>query len=100
MLLQKNGDAMGMLLEDHWCAPCFDVCLFSLMKAIEKGWTLSNKGTTVTLTKMNTSIEFGQIAKTKDGIMCGVKLLPTEDLASSNPRNRCARTPSIAPRTP
>jgi len=76
MLLQKNGDTMDMLLEDYKCAPDFDVCLFSLMKAIEKGWTLSNKGTNVVLTKKNTTTAFDQITKTKDGILCGVELLP------------------------
>ena len=53
MLLQNNGDAIDMLLEDYKHAPDFDVCLFGLMKAIEKGWTLSNKGTNVMLTKKN-----------------------------------------------
>jgi len=76
MLLQKNGDTMDMLLEDYKHAPDFDVCLFSLMKAIEKGWTLSNKGTNIVLTKKNTTIAFDRITKTKDGILCGVELLP------------------------
>jgi len=75
MLLQKNGDTMDILLEDYKYAPDFDVCLFSLMKAIEKGWTLSNKGTNIVLTKKNTTIVFDRITKTKDGILCGVELL-------------------------
>ena len=76
MLLQKNGDTMDILLEDYKYAPDFDVCLFSLMKAIEKGWTLSNKGTNIVLQKKNTTIVFDRITKTKDGILCGVELLP------------------------
>jgi len=76
MLLQKNGDTMDILLEDYKYAPDFDVCLFSLMKAIEKGWTLSNKGTNVILAKKNTTKVFNRITKTKDGILCGVELLP------------------------
>jgi len=76
MLLQKNGDTMDMMLEDHKHAPDFDVCLFSLMKAIEKGWTLSNKGTNVVLMKKNTTTAFDRITKTKDGILCGVELQP------------------------
>jgi len=76
MPLQKNGDTMDMLLEDHKHAPDFDVCLFSLMKSVEKGWTLSNKGTNVMLTKKNTTIAFDWITKTKDGILCGVESLP------------------------
>jgi len=76
MLLQKNGNAMDTLLEDYKHAPDFDACLFSLKKAIEKGWTLSNKGTNVVLTKKNTNMVFDRITKTKDGILCGVELLP------------------------
>jgi len=76
MLLQKNGDAMDMLLEDHKHAPDFEACLFSLMKAIEKGWTLSNRGTNVVLTKKNRTMAFNRITKTKYGILCGVEFLP------------------------
>jgi len=76
MPLQKNDNTMDMLLEDYKHAPDFDACLFSLMKAIEKGWTLSNKGTNVVLTKKNTTAVFDRITKTKDGILCGVELLP------------------------
>jgi len=76
MLLQKNGDAMDMLLEDCKHAPDFDACLFSLMKAIEKGWILSNEGTNIVLTKKNATMAFDQITKTKDGILCGVELPP------------------------
>ena len=76
MLLQRSGDTMDILLEDYKYAPDFDVCLFSLMKAIEKGWTLSNKGTQIVLQKKNTIITFDRITKTKDGILCGVELLP------------------------
>jgi len=65
-------------LEDHKHAPDFDACLFSLMKpeAIEKGWTLSDKGTNIVLTKKNTTVVFDRNTKTKDGILCGVELLP------------------------
>jgi hypothetical protein len=63
-------------LEDYKYAPEFDVCLFSLMKAIEKGWTLSNEGTCIVLKKKKNSIKFDRITKTTDGMLCGVELLP------------------------
>jgi hypothetical protein len=34
---QKNGKTLDIQLEDYKHAPEFDVCLFSLVKAIEKG---------------------------------------------------------------
>jgi hypothetical protein len=54
MLLQKNGKTLDIQLEDYKYALEFDVCLFSLMKAIEKGWTLSNEGTCIVLKKKRT----------------------------------------------
>ena len=75
MLMQKNGDTMDILLEDYKYAPDFHVCLFSLMKAMEKGWTLSNDGVKIILTKGRTTIKFDRISKTKDGLLCGVELL-------------------------
>jgi hypothetical protein len=76
MLLQKNGKTLDIQLEDYKYAPEFDVCLFSLMKAIEKGWTLSNEGTCIVLKKKKNSIKFDCIMKMKDGMLCGVELLP------------------------
>ena len=76
MLMQKNGDTMDIRLEDYKYAPDFDVCLFSLMKAIEKGWTLANEGTCIVLKKKTHTIKFDRVTKTKDGILCGVELLP------------------------
>ena len=76
MLLQKNGDTIDISLEDYKYSPELGVCLFSLTKAIEKGWSLSNEGLKIVLRKRNAQIEFDQVLKTKDGILCGVELLP------------------------
>ena len=76
MLLQKNGDTIDIALEDYKYSPQLGVCLFSLTKAIEKGWMLSNQGLKIILRKGIASIEFDRIMKTRDGILCGVELLP------------------------
>jgi hypothetical protein len=76
MLLQKNGETIDILLEDYKYSPDLGVCLFSLMKAIQNGWSISNRDLIITLKKGSIEIQFDQIMKTKDGILCGVELLP------------------------
>ena len=76
MLLQKNGDAVDIQLEDYKYSPQLGVCLFSLTKAIEKGWAISNDGMKIILRKGPGIIEFDHIMKTRDGILCGIELLP------------------------
>ena len=76
MVLQENGDTMDILLHDYKYVPNMNVCLFSLMKAMEKGWTLSNEGLHVILKRGKDKIKFDRISKTKDGMLCGVELVP------------------------
>jgi hypothetical protein len=85
MLLQKNGKTLDIQLEDYKYAPEFDVCLFSLMKAIEKGRTFLNEGTCIVLRKKKNSIKFDRITKTKDGMLCGVELLPRIGKEAAHP---------------
>lgn len=75
MLIQENGDTVDVALKDYKYAPEFDVCLFSLMKAIQSGWKLSNQGTHIILTKGKQRIKFDRISTTKDGMLCGVDMI-------------------------
>ena len=76
MLLQRNGDTMDIVLDDYKYSPQLGVCLFSLTKAIEKGWSISNQALDIILTKGNTRIMFDKVTRTKDGVLFGVDLLP------------------------
>ena len=71
MLLQKNGDTLDILLQDYKYSPELGVSLFSLTKAMESGWSMTNQGMEIILTKGNISIRFDQVMKTKDGVLCG-----------------------------
>ena len=93
MLRQANGDTMDILLEDYKHSPELGVCLFSLTKALEKGWQISNDGLILTLTKASLTIRFDRISKTRDGCLVGVDLVPrlgeeanaaTEDQTDNN----------------
>ena len=54
----------------------FDVCLFSLTKAMKTGLQLSNQGLHITLTKGKQKLQFDRISRTRDGMLCGVELVP------------------------
>jgi len=75
MLMQRNGDTLDIKLKDYKYSPELGVCLFSLTKAIEKGWLLSNKEMNIILTKGKHRIVFDKVVRTKDGILCGVDLV-------------------------
>ena len=50
-VLQSNGETMDIVLRDYKYAPGLSVNLFSLTKAIQSGWKLSNSGTEIRLSK-------------------------------------------------
>ena len=77
--LQANGDTIDVALHDYKCAPDMDVNLFSLMKATSSGWAITNKGTTLYLTKGKDKICFDRLEKTKDGLLVGLELLSSID---------------------
>ena len=76
MVIQEDGSTVDIVLEDYKYSPEFTQNLFSLMKAIESGWHLSNAGTEIKLTKDEVTITFDRISKTKDGLLCGVDMVP------------------------
>ena len=76
MLTQTDGNTVDVALKDYKYSPEFNVCLFSPMKAIETGWILSNQGTKIISTKQGITITFDRITKTKDGVLCGVEMVP------------------------
>ena len=74
-VLQKNGQTMDIVLRDYKHAPGLSVNLFSLTKAIQAGWKLSNSGSEIRLSKGTDMLRFDQIRKTPDGLTCGVEML-------------------------
>ena len=91
--IQTNGDTVDLILKDYKYAPGFQVNLFSLMKSIDCGWKISNKGPILKLTTGKDTLCFDQIERTLDGVLCGVELAtriqePTsQDCAFKCPRS-------------
>ena len=74
--IQKTGHTMDIKLQDYKYSPELGVCLFSLTKALHHGWTLTNYGINITLTKNETVLTFDRVVRTKDGVLVGIELVP------------------------
>jgi hypothetical protein len=75
MLIQTNGDTAKISLEDYKYSPEMGRCLFSIMKALQEGWKISNHNTTIKLKRGEAEICFDRITTTRDGMLCGVELV-------------------------
>jgi hypothetical protein len=53
-------------------------CLFGILKALQKGWKISNHNTKIKLKSWDAEICFDRITKTRDGMLCGVELVPIQ----------------------
>ena len=56
--IQVDDTTRDIALQDYKHIPHLDVCLFSLTKALERGWSLRNQGLHIILTKNGVSIMF------------------------------------------
>ncbi len=72
--IQEDGNTVDIILKDYKYAPGFTVNLFSLTKAIDCGWQISNKGPILKLTKGKDTLYFDRIERTIDGVLCGVEM--------------------------
>ena len=75
-VLQANGDTMDIVLDDYKFVPKLQHNLFSITKALDNGWSISNKGLTMKLKKGDWSLSFDRRYKTDTGRICGVDILP------------------------
>ena len=60
--------------------------LFSITMALDKGFSLGNKGKTITLTKGGYEIKFDRNIATKNGWLGAVKMVPRKDVRESVPK--------------
>jgi hypothetical protein len=75
-VLQKNGEKLIVTLENVKFVPELWVNLFSIGKALKKGFDIGNDGEIIKLTKGNVSLTFDKIMKTKNGFVPGIRLMP------------------------
>jgi hypothetical protein len=74
-VIQLNGSSVDVTLKEVKYAPELWVNLFSISKALKKGFDLSNKGLMISLKKGSVSVTFDRVIKTVNGSISGIKMI-------------------------
>ena len=77
MSFQTKEGKKIFLLEDVKYVPDFCVNLLSITKALQKGFQLSNKNTTIILKKLDFELSFDKLFQAGSSHVCGIELRPT-----------------------
>ena len=72
---QEDGSSMDIELKGYKYVPSLQVNLFSITKALDQGWNLTNKGVQMILTKGRAKLTFDKVFKTDTGKVVGIELL-------------------------
>jgi hypothetical protein len=90
---QEDGTTMDIELKGYKYVPQLQVNLFSIIKALDQGWMISNKGVIISLRKGRAKLTFDKIFKTNSGKVIGVELLPRQQNSPTKPDLAFAETP-------
>jgi hypothetical protein len=74
--IQADGTSLDLILEDYKYVPDLWVNLFSITKALSKGWNIGNKGIKLFINKGSATRKFDQVFRTQKGLVLGVKIVP------------------------
>ena len=77
-VLQIDSSTLEITIKEVKFVPNLCANLFSINKAIKNGFNLSNKGTSICLTKGSSSITFDRVIKTLSGTISGIKMVPND----------------------
>ena len=75
-VMQRDGSTQIVMLKDVQYVPDLALNLFSITKALDNGWTISNKGIFVSLTKQKVKITFDKVFRTNHGVILGIEMKP------------------------
>jgi hypothetical protein len=73
---QINGEKFTVTLNNDKYVPSLCVNLFSLSKALEKGFKISNDGVVVSLNFKHVKLTFDRVINATDGCVTGVSMKP------------------------
>ena len=80
---QEDGSTLDIQLRGYKYAPQLHVNLFSITKALDQGWMISNKGVIIILSKGGAKLQFDKIFTTNTGKVIGVELLVRQESIKS-----------------
>jgi hypothetical protein len=80
-ILQADGEIKDLVLKDCKYVPQLFTNLFSITKALDKSWQISNEGIKMKLTNSadTYSIVFDQVLRTESGAITAVEMVPRLD---------------------
>jgi hypothetical protein len=73
-VIQLDGSSLDVTLYEVKYVPELWINLFSLNKVVKNGYTLSNKGLSICLSKGPCSVTFDRVIRTTNGFVSGIKL--------------------------
>jgi len=71
---QENGRELTVTLDKVKYVPELWINLFSIGKALQNGFNIRNDGQIIKLTKDSVTLQFKEVAKTKNGFVPGIRL--------------------------
>ena len=77
--LDAQGKTQNIILEDVQLIPELMTNLFSLTKAMKKGFTISGQKTTIEVSKGNWKLKFSKLLSENENFICGVNIKPTTE---------------------
>jgi hypothetical protein len=83
-IIQVDGSGLEITLHEVKYVPELWVNLFSINKALKKGYKLSNKGLSICLSKGAVSVTFDRVLRTANGSVSGIKLSINESPVAYN----------------
>jgi 3-deoxy-D-manno-octulosonate 8-phosphate phosphatase KdsC-like HAD superfamily phosphatase len=75
---------LDIQLKGYKYAPQLHVNLFSITKALDQDWMISNKGVIIILSKGRAKLQFDKIFTTNSGKVIGVELLARQPNINNN----------------
>ena len=78
-IVQSDGEINNIILKDCKYVPELFTNLFSITKALDNDWKISNEGIKMQLSKDDFSFEFDQVLRTETGAITAVEMVPRMD---------------------
>ena len=95
-MIQDNGSTKNLVLYDVKYVPQLKPCnLFSLTRAIDKGFNLGNEGRAVTLSKGDFTLKFPKQVRTKTGYVSGLNMYAIVEKDIKIPKLKSGREVNI-----
>ena len=78
-VIQQDGSTRNIELKNCKYVPGLFTNLFSITKALEQDWRISNEGVNITLSKSTASLTFDHVLRTDSGAITAIEMVPRHE---------------------